>query len=80
MLYAVYLSYFGAFNNYVDKKGWVDGQPNFYVCQCWVGGWSMQCLRRHFLILCLEKYPTTFEANVVVLDESDSDVQKYKDI
>ena len=29
----------GAFNNYVDKKGWVDCQPIVYVCLCGVGEW-----------------------------------------
>ena len=28
----------GSFNNYVDKKGLVGGQPNVYVCQHGVGG------------------------------------------
>ena len=28
----------GAFNNHVDKKGWVGGQPNVHVR--WVGGSS----------------------------------------
>ena len=34
----------GPFNNYVDKKGWVGGQLNVYVCPHGVGGWSVQCL------------------------------------
>ena len=38
----------GAFNNYVNKKRWVGGQPNAYVCLCGVGGWSAKCLRKHF--------------------------------
>ena len=51
------------------------GHPNVYVCLHGVGGWSVQCLHRHFLILYLENYSTTFEANVVFLDESNSDIQ-----
>ena len=27
----------GAFNNYIDKKRWVGGQPNVYVCLRGVG-------------------------------------------
>ena len=50
-------------------------QPNVYVCLHGMVGWSVQCLRRHFLTLYLEKYSTTFEANVVFLDESNSDIQ-----
>ena len=38
----------GALNNYVDKKGWVGGQSNVYVCLCGVGGFSEICLHRHF--------------------------------
>ena len=28
----------GAFNNYVNTKRWVGGQPNVYVCLLRVGG------------------------------------------
>ena len=28
----------GTFNNYVDKKGWVGGRSNIYVCLGGMGG------------------------------------------
>ena len=36
----------GSFNNYVDKRRWVGGQLNVYVCLRGVGTWSVKCLRR----------------------------------
>ena len=38
----------GAFNNHVDKKGWVGGQPNVHVCPREVGRWIIQCPRGQF--------------------------------
>ena len=45
----------GAFNNYVDKREWVGGQSIVYVCLRRVGGWSVKCLRRHFVVLLMWK-------------------------
>ena len=39
----------GAFNNHVDKKGWVGGQPNVHACPREVGRWFIQCPRGHFI-------------------------------
>ena len=36
----------GSFNNYVDKRRWVGGRLNVYVCLRGVGRWSGKCLCR----------------------------------
>ena len=43
-----YVHYMGSFNNHVDKKGWVGGQPNVHVCPREVGRCLIQCPRGHF--------------------------------